>query len=218
MKLKKYLLLSSILTLVAFNTAAYETRLEGQFGIATGDPELSEAGISDDLDTDEGLSYGVGLYVDKAWSLYPEFTFGIQYNRITDADYSGSPGDTFANLVLLVPLEIEYETDLFTVNFLWRDNDGSSFNNSSFHPYIGAGVGYAFTDVDLSANIAGISVSGSDDDSDFAFQFMGGFDYDITANAYIGVNASYLRYDANFSGTEAEFETFRAMGIIGYRF
>jgi hypothetical protein len=209
----------------SINVNAADTyRIEGQFGMSTGDPDIEFAGVSDELDTDTGLNYGVALWGEN--NIYPNLSVGLQYNRTSDADYSETIGASLLGATLTGTADIEHDIDMFMVNAVFRDNSGTMFGNSKFHPYIGGGIGYANVDADLTlaatvvVGTTTLSATGSinDDDSNFAGQIMGGFDYDITDKVYLGFNASYFRTDADLFGTEVEFENFRAMGVIGYNF
>jgi opacity protein-like surface antigen len=204
--------------------AAERYRLEGQFGMSTGDLEIEFAGVSDDLDADNGLNYGVQFWGEN--DIYPYLSIGLQYNRTSGADYSEAFGATLLGATLTATARIEHDIDIFMVNAVLRDNPGTMFGNSKFHPYIGGGIGHARVDADLTI-AANLTINGTllsaagtfnDDDGGFAGQIMGGFDYDITDKVYVGVNASYFMMDADLYGAEVEFNNFRAMGVVGYNF
>jgi opacity protein-like surface antigen len=211
-----------ILTLVlAFSFSQFvlaDTRGEFQAGfILDGDPEISFAGVSDDLDVDTGINLGAAFWVDGVGS--PNLSLGVSWNHTMDADYSESATGILFGAAVGLNLAIEHDIDAFMVNAVFRDNS----SNSKMHPYLGGGVGFAKVDADVSA---ALTVNGqvfsagaiSDDDTPFAAQITGGFDYDISENAYLGVNATYFMTEATLFGADVEFDSFRVMATLGITF
>ncbi len=98
--------------------------------------------------------------------------------------------------------------NLFMLNVLAR------YPNGIFHPYIGAGAGYAMIDVDdqtISVGGNPISIIGGGSQGVFAYQLMAGFDVDVTKNIIVSVAYKYIApqkisYDSNISidGSPAE--------------
>lgn len=218
--MKKIYLTALSLFAISINANAYDVRVEGQFGMSTGDPEIEVSGTSQDLDTDTGYSFGGGLWIDNFYD--PNYSIGIQYNRLEDGDYEESAGGLFLGVPVTAKLTIENEIDIFMFNFIVRDNDGSYFNNSAFHPYLGGGIGFAkvdaTTDLSITVGTTTFAANSSDDDTAFAGQFLGGFDYDITEQFYIGANVSYTLTSVDLYGADVDYDLFRAMGVIGFKF
>ncbi len=108
------------------------------------------------------------------------------------------------------------------INAAIRNNSGNS------HPYIGGGIGFAVASADASGTLTIDGETGSasvdDDDTAFAGQLFIGFDYDVDANWYVGINGRYFLMDADLFGdllgadVEVEFRTWSVMGIVGLRF
>ena len=210
-----------ILTLVlAFSFCQFvfaDSRAEFQAGFVNGDPEISFAGASDDLDVDTGINIGAAYWMDGVGS--PNLSLGLSWNRTWDADFEESASATFLGATLGASLLIEHDINTFMLNAVYRNNS----SKTKVHPYIGGGVGYASTDADI--NIA-VTVNGqvlasaaaSSDDTSLAGQFMGGIDYDISENAYIGINATYFMTEAELFGADVEFDSFRVMATLGITF
>jgi opacity protein-like surface antigen len=80
--------------------------------------------------------------------------------------------------------------NLFMLNLLVRKPDGR------FHPYVGAGAGYAdikVSDIIINTITAPVPVSlSAGSDGVFAYQVMAGIDIDITKNFFLGMGYKYI--------------------------
>ena len=199
-----------LITLSASAFAANHFRLQFGAGVQGGDPELSFAGVSGDLDTDTGIAISAGVWVDKVKWKY--LSLGLEYLRLQDSDFNESASATFLGVTLSGTLDIEPTIDAFMVNAAIRKNDGS------IHPYIGGGIGLAFADVTGTVIIDGETLTEDDDDTAFAGQLFIGFDYDVVGSLYLGVNGRYFLMDADLFGADVEFRIWSVMGIVGFRF
>ena len=215
----KSLWLSIILFTFCGSTFA-DTRGEFQAGFASGDPEITFAGVSEDLDVDTGINLGANLWFDDLVS--PNLSFGLSVNRATQADFSESAAVTFLGVTLAGTLDIEHDIDTVMFNVLLRDNSAGK----KIRPYIGGGVGFANVDAEATLT-ATITVNGqaftgvgttSDDDTNFAAQFMAGADFEITENVYVGANLGYFMTEADLFGAEIDFDTFRGNLVLGVKF
>ena len=218
---KLKLTLIGLASIISVNANAVDTRAEAQLGITKGDPEISFAGASDDLDTGTGLSIGAGVWFDGV--VAPNISLGLQYNRLTNADYSDAIGATLLGNVLAVNVNIDHDVDLFMLNAVFRDNSSSGLGGGKFHPYIGGGIGLAKVDADINValtinGVALATAAASDDDTSLAGQIMAGFDYDVSDSVYVGANASYMISDTKLFGADVDIGMFRAMGVLGFRF
>ncbi len=211
-----------LITLSASAFAANPFRVQVGVGVQGGDPKLEDAGESVDLDTDTGIAISAGAWIDKVG--WKHLSLGLEYLRLQDADFSETAsgsgtalGVTFSGTA---SIDIEPTIDAFMINAAIRNNSGNS------HPYIGGGIGFALASADVTISGTGTfngepvsgSVSVDDDDTAFAGQLFIGFDYDVDANWYLGVNGRYFLMDADLLGAEVEFRTWSVMGIDGLRF
>ena len=207
-----------LITLSASAFAANHFRLQFGAGVQGGDPEVTFADVSGDLDTDTGIAISGGAWVDKVG--WKHLSLGLEYLGLQDSDFSESASGTFLGVTLSGTLDIEPSIDALMINAAIRKNDGS------IHPYIGGGIGVGFVDVDLTASLTvtvdgetfAASGSASDDDTAIAGQLFIGFDYDVVGNLYLGVNGRYFLMDADLFGADIEFRTWSVMGIVGFRF
>ena len=193
-------------------------RLEISGGIQGGNPDIEFAGASDKLDTSTGFAVSGGLWVDKVGFDY--LSLGLQFTHLGGADYNESAAATLFGVTLAANVEITHNINALMANAALRKNDGT------LHPYVGGGVGVAFTDADITA--AGtITVGGStfafagtadDSDTSFAAQVFGGVDIDVTDNIYVGVNGRYFMTNADLFGADVKFRNYVAMGVVGFRF
>lgn len=150
---------------------------------------LSEGGLStnDDVGFFAGIEFGYSFWTPIA--LRPALELELEYlSSSLNAD--GPDGARFrsdlrSGLVMLngiIALDLgDYRSD---VGDFW----------ASFHPYIGAGLGGAYTRVsDISLRAAGGDdrSRGSSSDWVFAYQFFGGLEYDLTDT--VSIYAEYKR-------------------------
>ena len=207
-----------LITLSASAFAANPFRVQAGVGVQGGDPKLEDAGESVDLDTDTGIAISAGVWMDQVG--WKHLSLGLEYLRLQDSDFSDPVSVTIPGFTASGTLDIEPTIDAFMVNAAIRRNTGS------IHPYIGGGIGFGHTDVDVTASGTGTiggepfagSVTFNDDDTAFAGQVFVGFDYDADANWYVGVNGRYFIMDANLFNVDVEFRTWAVVGIIGLRF
>lgn len=91
--------------------------------------------------------------------------------------------------------------------------------DSAFTPYVGAGIGYAKTDVDYSPSGVGII---DDDDSGFAWQVMGGAAFAVSDTTEIFGGIRYRSQEADVEASlfpaEFEVENKRVFAEVGVRF
>ena len=211
--------LFSFLTIQATAQSA-EWRAELGLGAHGGDPEISFAGESEDLDTDTGFAVTGQLWADGVTEKAPWLTMGLQYLRLDDADFSEAASGTVLGATITGQLDLDPTLDGFLVNVAYRKPDGK------FHPMIGGGIGVAKASVDASV-VATITVNGQtfiaagdadDDDTNFAWQMFAGFDYDVTDKAYVGATVSYFGTDAALFGADVEFRNLVGIARVGYKF
>lgn len=214
--------------IVAISVAAYgpawsqeytgNYRLEISGGVQGGNPDIEFAGVSDSLDTSLGYAVSGGLWVDKVGFDY--LSLGLQFTRLGGADYNESAAATLFGVTLVANVAVTHNINALMANAALRKNDGT------LHPYVGGGVGVAFTDADITAagtiTVSGrtFAFAGTADDSDtsFAAQVFGGVDVDVTDDIYVGVNGRYFMTNANLFGAELKFRNYVAMGVVGFRF
>ena len=67
----------------------------------------------------------------------------------------------------------------------------------AFHPFLGAGIGVAFTDLSGS----GLGFSSSNSQTAIAGQAFLGFDYDIASGIYVGLTGRFFISEATYHAT-----------------
>ncbi len=198
-------------------------RAEVGGGAFFGDPEISFAGVSGDLDTDTGIAISAGLWSDGPGGIR-DLSIGAQYLRLQDSDFDETLGGTFLNATITGRLQLEPTINAVMFNAAYRYNKNEG---NRFHPYIGGGIGAAFVDADLSATgtvtvngtlLAAGTLSASDSATGFAWQAIAGVDVDITDHVYAGVNYRYFGTDVTLFDVDVDFRQHVIMGVIGYRY
>lgn len=91
--------------------------------------------------------------------------------------------------------------------------------SGNFEPYAMAGMGLYYTDIDASVSLTGIG-SGSASEDDTAFGgFLGlGVNFNVTPNAFIGLEGKYLMASPSFEGIDVDIDGIHLTANIGYRF
>lgn len=102
-----------------------------------------------------------------------------------DADENGVEDDLG---VLIGDLVADGQGDIKTTYLFLNGYYDFYTENSKFTPYIGAGLGVGFVDVDYSPSSVGIV---DDDDTKFAYQVMAGVDAAVSDNMSVYGEASY---------------------------
>lgn len=90
-------------------------------------------------------------------------------------------------------------------------------NRTAWTPYIGAGAGWASLDVD-ELSITGY-IANNDDDDGFAYQFIGGFGYEVSDALTANLDYRYFATDdPDFGAVEAEYESHNVIVGLRYQF
>ena len=185
-------------------------RAEFQLGIQGGDPAIEFNNVSDILETDEGFIIGAGLWFDEFGSAVglDVLSIGLEYSHLDSSDFNEPGSGTLLGAAITGSLDIEPNIDYFLINAALRDNKGKI--NPKFHPYIGGGLGFAWSSVDINSNFT-VTVNGrtfrssgsfEDDDTNVAGQVFVGADFDITDNCreFQGNRAKRCRVEAQSKG------------------
>lgn len=207
---------SVFVLLIVFSFSSIAQAQEKQYdslgiyvGLIGGYPIPSNMGTSytvsgvQTVTADTALNDGY-LYGAKVGWLTP-FTKRImavefEYNRISNSMNKLENISTYP-LPVNIDMTGNVKMDMFMVNLMARYPQGK------FHPYIGAGAGYALVKVDDSTiyliplgGMTGVITGGST--GVFAYQVMAGIDYDITKNIIIGLSYKYMATPSfNFNNT-----------------
>jgi hypothetical protein len=169
-------------------------RVEGGVGYANGgtDMNISTPGVgsvSTDMLGSGGVAAEAGLWWDNALNL-PAVSLGAQYL------YFGNSGSVSASsagpfLGVTATANLDLITNALMFNAAWRPDV------NGFHPFLGGGVGVAFST--LSGSALGYSTGNSQDA--VAGQVFLGFDYDLTSNVYAGVTGRFFVSEATYHAT-----------------
>jgi hypothetical protein len=170
-------------------------RLEGGLGYNSGarDMSISTAGtgsLSTSLIGGDGIAAEAALWADDM--VLPSISLGAQYLYLDNSGSvtASSLGGPIVGLTS-VTSTLSLTTNAVMFNAAWRPTI------ERIHPFLGAGVGVAFTT--LSGSALGFSASSSQTDA--AAQVFLGFDYDLTPNIYTGVTGRFFISDTSYQVT-----------------
>jgi opacity protein-like surface antigen len=181
----------------------------GPSWLSDADLDGSDPGIRlrSEVEFDTGIRLGGALGYDFG-EFRVEGQFGYhshELEEVTDIQVNGVPqGD----------LDADGDLDAFILlaNGLYDIDTGTQLT-----PYLGAGIGFAFLEVD-DLSISGILV-GDEDDTVFAYQLSGGVAYEITEQ--IDADLSY-RFTAtsepDFDGVESDYLSHNLVAAIRLSF
>ncbi len=108
----------------------------------------------------------------------------FEYNRIAN-DFD--TGKVYNVAGTSLTLDGSVKIDAFMLNLVGRYPEGR------FHPYIGAGAGYANVQIDsMQSSPAGAFFNSDGSKTVFAYQLLAGVDFDITRNWFVGLGYKYF--------------------------
>lgn len=208
--MRKIAVLTLGLGLILPGTAQAQERPAGFYADISGmytnlvDPDLTDATLPGELGVDNGfgISGTYGYEFGNGFRTEIEVSYrenGIKSISIAAFGLTGT-GAASGDVTALASMLNGY-FDIAT--------------ESRWTPYIGAGVGVARIDVDISVADESASV----DDTVFAFQGMAGLRYDLSEDVVIRAGYRYFGTDEpEFDTTEAEYGTHNVEVGLTYRF
>lgn len=184
-----------VLTVLAgIDTADAQSRkgtvyAKGNIGfVIPGDIEVPGIGAvgAQEVELDSGLliSGGVGYQFNRVLSVEGEFgyrTADVDTVTVNSAAATGVTGDSTA--------------------YTFMGNLVAQFGKSKIKPFLGGGAGLAIIEVeDYRATTAAGTVTATGDDNVFAYQFLGGVDYELNDRVSVGLDYRYMGFgDLEFS-------------------
>lgn len=207
-------------------------RIEGGVGYDVGNSDLNATtnaagppvSLKVSLIGTGGFAANAALWYDGAFGApgtFPgDISIGLQYLHFSnDGTLSESTSGAAASVSL------SRGTNAAMADVEWRERDGR------FHPFVGAGLGAAFTSINISASVGGIGgiggVGGSlpaDNEVSFAAQGFFGFDYDFTSNLYGGITGTFFYTDADYdklipsAKLDIAYQELAVMAHLGWKF
>ena len=185
------------------NSSAGGLRLEGGAGYNNGARGMTVSvpgigSVSTNLLGGDGLAAEAALWFDSPLVALPAMSLGAQYlyfGGSGSVTTSSSAGPILGQTSVTANLNLITHAAMF--NAAWHPNIGG------VHPFLGAGVGVAFTT--LSGSALGFSESNSQ--AAVAGQAFFGFDYDFTPNVYAGVTGRFFISEAPTTLPASAFRT-----------
>jgi opacity protein-like surface antigen len=182
------------LIVFSFSTIAYAEGLyfSGNIGAALlTDADITEPGFNAELESDTGVALGIAVGYAYSNNIRAEIEFAYQTN---DADTLDAFG-------------VELDATGDTTNYAGLLNLYYDFvNDSSFIPFITAGIGYAKVELN-DFNLSGSGMPNiNEDDEVFAYQVGAGVGYVVSEKITLDFKYRYFGTDdPEFDITEAEY-------------
>ncbi len=165
--------------------------------------DINTAGVSFDVDTNSTgiLGFKVGWVPPTAKYLALEmdlnYIFESNYGPTTISGVTES-GNVYLSNVLF--------------NLLLKYPEGR------FHPYVGAGIGWSYFNIDGLETVGGRSFLTSEDAYSFAWQFLAGIDFDISPNLSVDLCYRYYGTDPSLTITDIEYRANILTVGLNFRF
>ena len=180
----------------------------GVWGGYTISPDASSGDYYDDwdyynrFDLDIQEAWVLGVKVGYTPPQLKYFSFEFEYSYL-NPDIKRSVLDRYG------PDYIAVEGDVKLNNFMF--NAIAKYPQGRFHPYIGAGLGFSYSDMSATATqrISGVTSSASvgKDYTSFAWQLLTGVEIDIINNLSVDIGYRYFATEIEFeNATEIEFK------------
>jgi len=126
-----------------------------------------------------GMHYGTAFFAGDAGVFHTGFNAGVAGGyRWGHFRFEGA-GDYQKNDINTVPGDVDVLTLMANAYYDFHIT-------SKFNPYVGGGIGWSHTRVDVAT--AGLAVSNT---NNFAWQVMGGVDYAVNNNLSVGARYTY---------------------------
>ena len=149
-----------------------------------------------DLDIQEAWVLGVKVGYTPPPLKY--FSFEFEYSYL-DPDINRSVLGQYGSGFVAV------EGDVKLNNFMF--NAIAKYPQGRFHPYVGAGLGFSYTDMSATATQSGVINSVGKDYTSFAWQLLTGVEIDIINNLSMDIGYRYFATEIELgNSTEFDFE------------
>ncbi len=138
-----------------------------------------------------GVFLGYDFYRQTDIPIRTEIEYAFRGNLYRDDSSLGYNSETFYNMQTLL------------VNFYF-----DFYNESSFTPYVGGGLGAGFMTGEYQLKGNGLSYNGTMDDTVLAWNVAGGVGYAITDRITADLGYRYISYSSSYNNnTSQDFET-----------
>jgi len=140
---------------------------------------------------------GLGHYINRNFAV----ELGVGY---TKPEASASvPGSSASFDLTIIPVTLGLR---------------GSIPAGAFEPFATAGLGAYYVEAEASVSGPGFSGSLSEDDTTFGFYFGLGANFNVTPNAYIGLEGRYFWTEPSFEGFDTTVYGIHLTANVGFRF
>lgn len=155
--------------------------------------------IPEDIDGTVGAT-PVTITFDTGWTVSGTLGYWISDAIAVEGElgYLSADFKDGEALGATVPIDGDFTSLLGFLNA----NYHFSGKGAGFDPYIGAGVGFARSEISIDS-IGGVPVGGSDDSTDAALQGTAGINFDMGGGTKLGAQYRYIYTDTGSDGTDA---------------
>lgn len=164
----------------------------------------------------EGTSGGVpvNIEIDSGWTVSGAFGTWINNNLTVEGELSYLAADFKDGTVgaVTVPIDGTFSSTLALANA----NFHFGGKTGTFDPYIGGGIGAAFSEVDLKS-IGGVPVNDKDSDTNLAAQATAGLNLNLSSGLAIGAQYRYVYIDSG-SGSSDGFKAHNVTANVTFSF
>lgn len=148
---------------------------------------------------DNGSNFGIALGQYQGKNLRTEFEYTFRHNNIESISLTENTGAGLSLTAFNLSGDVKSHSGM--TNVLWQF---SNRNGGWINPYIGAGVGFVFMDVNATRAGQNVLANGNDGNSSFAYQLFAGINTQLSSEMDVFVEYRYfaaneLRLDTNLA-------------------
>ena len=171
--------------------------------------------VLQDSDLEEGAVTGeLGIEIGGVFTIAGGYRFNDRFRADVEFGYQVNDVDNLTISFLGLSASANASGDVTTLSFMANGYFDVPFGNPELKPYIGAGIGFANVEADVTV----LGVNSTSDDTAFAYQLSAGIRYKLGEN--VDLRAGYRMMgtaELDFDGTEADYLSHNFMvGITFY--
>ncbi len=167
----------------------------------TWESKITGESLDINVDNTGMIGFKFGFILPQA----PLLAFEFEYNHIFEHNYG--PAEAFG-----VREAGDVYLDNFFFNLLLR------YPKGRIHPYVGAGIGWSYFDMKNLETFHGFTVEQWESDTAFAWQFLGGVNFQIVPNISADITYRYFGTDPHLSVVDVEYRTSVISAGINFHF
>ena len=163
--------------------------------------KTSDDSLDLSVDNTGMIGFKLGYILPQASMLALEF----EYNHIFEHNYGPAEAS-----------HVREAGDVYLDNFFF--NLLLRYPQGRIHPYVGAGIGFSYFDINNLETFRGITFEQRESDTAFAWQFLAGLNFEIAPNLSADLTYRYFGTDPHLEFVDVEYRTSVISAGINFHF